>query len=230
MNTTRVCSVLAVALMATAAFGWTFSSGSKLYYNGKVASTDVIVRDGVAYVPLHDVAAALSLTVQKREDGYTLIKAGGASQIEGLNGKIGDDLFNGYFRVKVLRVVRGEHYQRQFSKGDDLAAESGKEIVAVILRVKNGMKVAKGVDLMPSGSTALTDEDEHSYGPFTGGYLDIPERAPTLVPGAATEYALTFAVPKKAVLKDLIFSPTGLVFGAGPDLRISLKTDEPPKP
>jgi len=219
----RLAFIVAVSLSAAAALGWAGWAGAKLYYNGKVASTDVIMKDGVAYVPIRDIAAALSLSLQPRADGYTLIKTGGANQVEGLQGKIGDDLFNGAFRLKVVRVVRGDHYQRQFSKGDDLVGPNGDDIVAVILHLKNGMKQAKTVDLMPGGNTAITDENEHSYGAFTGGYMDIPERAPTLVPGAATDYALTFHVPKNAVLKDLIFSPKSLVYDGGPDFRISLK-------
>jgi hypothetical protein len=219
----RSTFIAAVSLSAAAAFGWMHWAGSNLYYNGKVASANVIMQNGVPYFPIRDIAAALSLSVQPRADGYTLIKSGGANQVAGLQGKIGDDLFNGAFRVKVVRVVRGDHYQRQFSKGDNLDGPNGDDIVAVIMHVKNGMKQAKTVDLMPGGNTALTDENDHSYGPFTGGYVDIPERAPTLIPGAATDFALTFHVPKNAVLKDLVYSPKSLVYDGGPDFRISLK-------
>jgi hypothetical protein len=219
----RMALVTTAALAATAALGWARWAGAKLYYNGKVASSDVITRGGVAYVPIRDIAAALSMTVQTRDDGYVLMKAGGANQLEGLNGKVGDDLFNGVFRLKVNRVIRGSRYQRQFSKGDDLTAPEGEDIMAVVVRVKNGTQKTQMVDLMPGANTALTDENEHSFGPYSGGYMDIPERAPTLVPGAATDFALTFHVPKSAVLKDLIFSPRSLMLNGGPDFRVSLK-------
>lgn len=224
MNGLRIRTALAgaAALIAAAAAAWGGAAGAKLYYNGKVASGDVIVKDGVAYVPIRDVAAALAMTVQTRDDGYALVRPGGGTQIEGLNGKIGDDLFNGSFRFKVVEVVRGDHYTRRFSHGDDVIAPNGEEIVAVVIRVKNGTPKTQGV-MVFGEPTALTDEDEHGYEPSTGGWADGPGRNVDVLPGAAIDLALTFHVPRSAKLKDLLYTPSALPGKPGPAFRVSLK-------
>src|SRR2546423_1385136 len=92
----------------------------KLYLNGKIASTDILMHNGVAYVPIRDVAAALSMNLQKRPDGYAIGASGGANQVGGINGRVGDDLFNGEVRLKVIDVVRSSAYKRRFSRGEDI--------------------------------------------------------------------------------------------------------------
>lgn len=215
----RIAFVAAALLAAAAALGWSRLAGSRLYLNGKVASTEVIMHNGVAYVPVKDVAAALSMTVQARGDGYALVHAGGGTQIEGVNGKIGDDLFNGTYRLKVLKVVRGDSYKRQFSHGDDIIPPggSGDDVVAVVIRLKNGTQKTKGV--MVLGNPAdITDEDSHAYEQW---YNDSPARNVDLLPGAAVDLALTYHVPKNAVLKDLVYTVDALPHT--PAFRVSLK-------
>jgi len=58
-------------------------------------STNVLVNNGVAYVPIRMWLQRLDMAVEKRPDGLGTCKAGGANQVEGLQGKVGDDLFNG---------------------------------------------------------------------------------------------------------------------------------------
>jgi len=214
--------VIAAVVCASAALGWARLAEQKLYINGKVASAGVIVSNGIAYVPVKDVALALEMTAEKRPDGYALVRAGGANQVQGLTGKIGDDLFNGMYRVKVIRVIRKDRYERQFAKGDPVSAPDGKEVVAVVMRLKNGTKEARLIDLVyPGSNTGLTDGDEHSYGPITGLASDTPERAANLLPGAAVDTALVFFVPKGVVLMALVFEVGVAVHG--PAFRVSLK-------
>lgn len=215
--------LIAGVLSASAALAWIGAESNRLYINNRVASNDVIVRNGAAYVPVRDVAAALDMSVEKRADGFALVRAGGANQLEGLRGKIGDDLFNGRYRFKVIKVVRGRVYTKQFSGHDDVEAHAGKEMVAVVCRLKNGTNQTQTVDLMPGKNTALTDEDSHSFLPFTGLANDPPERAPKLLPGAATDFAIVFEVPEPAVLKDLVFSVQDFSNKPGQDFRVSLK-------
>ena len=96
----KVCCAAAGMLASAAAMAWAAGVGTKLYVNGKVASADVIMKDGRAYVPVKDVAAALGMTVVSRSDGFELTREGGANQVRGVDGKIGDDLFNGSFRIQ----------------------------------------------------------------------------------------------------------------------------------
>jgi len=90
-----------------------YAQSTKLYLNGNAISSGILERDGTAYVPLKDVATAFHLSVSKTAHGYELADSGGANQVEGVTGKIGDVLFNGYVRFQVLKVVRVKSWPRQ---------------------------------------------------------------------------------------------------------------------
>jgi hypothetical protein len=192
---------------------------------GKFATNDVLMKGGRAYVPLADMAKALDLTVQKTSTGYDLVKAGGANAVGGLTGKMGDMLFNGKYRFKVVKVVRAATYKPQFyNPGFDFTvASQSNEVVAVVCQLRNGTKEPVMIDITGGKNTALTDDSDHSYQNFTGSQIDMPERAPKLLPGAAYDFALTFDVPKTAVLKDLVFTVNDLSGRSNPDFRVSLK-------
>src|SRR5436189_1690352 len=91
----------ALGLWAVAAAASARAQGSvKLILNGKVASTDVRMINGRPYVPLADIARATGQVLVKKGSGYEIIAQGGANQVEGLHGKIGDTLFDGKWRLK----------------------------------------------------------------------------------------------------------------------------------
>src|SRR5689334_457235 len=98
---------LAVGVGATAALA---QAGRTLILNGEVASRDVRVIDGRPYVPVADVAKALGQTVVTRGGGWEITAAGGANQIQGLQGKIGDTLFDGRWRFQVVAVEPVDSY------------------------------------------------------------------------------------------------------------------------
>jgi hypothetical protein len=197
---------LAFVVLSTAAIAWHFQA-SRLYVNGELASSGVIERNGVAYAPIKDIASALKLNIQKTSRGYELAATGGANQAEGITGKVGDMLFNGYARFQVVKVIRGKEYTNQFS-GDNQKVTpypEGMDLVVVVCRIKNGLthKVSCG---LPAGTeTALADTQDHSFGPRTGLSIDCPNRGVDLLPGAAVDFALTFDVPASTVLGDLVY-------------------------
>src|SRR5439155_19373181 len=108
------CALLTGVLVAAAGVGWAAQRATRVYLDGKLVSANVINRNGSMYVSVSDVASALGLHVVKRSDGIDLTHAGGANQVQGMAGKVGDDLFNGKFRFKVVRVVRRHTYTKQF--------------------------------------------------------------------------------------------------------------------
>lgn len=221
----RLPLIFAGIAAAALAFAW-YVQGSALFVNGNLASNSVIERNGVAYVPIKDVAKALKLNVQKTAKGYELSDAGGANQIEGINGKVGDMLWNGFVRFKVVKVIRGKEYTNQFS-GDQQKVTpfpEGNDLVVVVCHVVNGTK-EKVTCLLPAGDdTGLTDTDAHSYGPRTGLSIDCPSRGQDLLPGAAVDFALTFDVPASATLKDLVYQVNIMVVGADKKkFRVSLQ-------
>jgi len=201
----RIPLCLALGLAAVAATAWVRQS-SNLYISGELASSNVFLHNGVACVPIKDVAAALKLTLQKTGRGLELSDAGGATQATGISGKVGDVLWNGYVRFQIIKVVRGKQYTNQFS-GDNQKVTPDRDaddLVVAVCRVKNGLKNDVTLEY-PGGETALTDTDGHSYSPRLGMSADISSRGVGLLPGAASDFALTFEVPSSATIDDLVY-------------------------
>jgi hypothetical protein len=234
--------VLAAALvpavcLATAALA---QSSMRLMVHGKTASADIRLIGGRPYVPLADMARAMNGTAVKRQGGYEITMggvdpttpqaAGGANEVRGTSGKIGQVLFNGKWRFAVLSVARAATYDSQFLADKQTFTPAGEteELVVVRCRLKNGQRTAQKAMLSPihPHNIALADDQGQSYAPKDfdkrGGDTDT---GPSLLPGAQTEFALLFSVPRGTSLKDLVFSlqtayddyPDG-----GTDVRISL--------
>ncbi|HTQ10152.1 MAG TPA: hypothetical protein VMI31_08790 [Fimbriimonadaceae bacterium] len=195
-----------------AAMVWAALAPGSLTVNGKTVSTDFVDKGGRTYVPLADVAKALDMTVQKSGSGYTLAPIGGANQLEGQRGKVGDVLQTPEFTFQVKKLVSSEHYQKMFGTDPKTvdAQHPGDAIVGVVIRIKN--KTNRVIYLSPFGqdATGLTDEDEHVYAQFTGGWADLPPGDHKLIPGSAIDFALVFEVPEKAKLKDLVYQFDGI--------------------
>ena len=237
MRTTRTLAVLGVA--ATAAYVFAAAIAPKLIVNGKTASNDVRMIGGKAYVPLNDVAKALDMQVAKTADGYSLSKSGGANMLAGnATGKMGEEIFTGKWRFKVIGVERMPKYVETLRALNqrDYEAKENEEIVVVSCRVKNG--TPKKDELVYSTDwdgtmNALTDTEEHSYQPIA---FDVKESetAPLgviFLPGAAVDFKMIFLVPKGTELKDLVFTALRYSMRSGYDqkkeppqhIRISLK-------
>jgi hypothetical protein len=209
-----------------------------LILNGKVASHDIRVIEGRPYVPLADVARALGQAVVKRSGGYEIRATGGANQVEGLQGKIGDVLFDGEWRFEVLRVNRVDSYAMKNKATNDYAIynttaefsdgvfrpKQGQSLVAIACRVKNGLRDQNQALWRPNSDThtALADDQGQSYPPIA---YDMPESGPfqskALLPGAAMEFTVLFTVPDGATLKDLVFT-LRTISSPGHDVRVSL--------
>lgn len=214
-------------------------AGSTLIMNGKVASTDVRVIGGKAYVPLADVAKALGQQVARSGQGYELTTAGGANQVEGLRGKIGDVLFDGQWRFTVTKVETVGSYKMTTDAEADFATydksaefdnerlvytpKEGYDLVVLRARLRNGTKEARSLWRTNSDTlTALTDDQGESYRPIA---FDMDEEAPflgkALLPGAGADLAVLFTVPRGRKLKDLVFT-LRTIDEKGKEVRVSL--------
>jgi len=224
-------SLFVCGLAFVACAGWAAQAGTKLLINGQVASTDIRTIDGRAYVPLADVARALHMTLVNKPGSIELTPEGGANQVEGTHGKIGESIFTGKWRFQVNSVQQMNEYTEKYTgRSEKITPKSAADTLVVVdCRIKNGLKAKQELILTVNadGRTALTDDQEHSFEPYrfdahneTGAY-----GGPVLLPGAAGEFALIFSVPQGATLKDLVFTilsgPADPVKGA--DLRISLQ-------
>jgi hypothetical protein len=204
---TRAAFVVAILLTATAALAYHYAASSDLFYNGSLVSSGVIQVKGVAYVPVKDFAKATNTVVTKTSRGYELGSAGGAGMVPGLEGKVGDELFNGIQRFKVIEVIRGKSYTNRFTGQKEVSTpySDQNDLVTIICRLKNGTKDSLQLALPGGDLTALTDMNEHAYSPRSTTSSDFQDRNPKLLPGSACDFALNFDVPSGAVLKDLVY-------------------------
>jgi hypothetical protein len=201
---------------------WAAQAAVRVNLNGTPASGRTI--SGSVYVKLSDVAKAFDMQVVAKGGSYELVKAGGANQLQGLNGKIGEEIFTGKWKFLVKDVQRVEKYMLKFATSKfEMTAEPGSELVIVTCRFKSGVKESATVYFNGLGDTALTDMEEHGYkvkwGDIGGGVAE------TMLPGSAKDFALVFQVPKEAVLKDLVYTiePVDLRKYGKTNLRISLR-------
>ena len=201
------------------------SPGVNLYFNGGLASSRVIQHNGIAYAPIADMAKALNQTVVTRGDGYAITPAGGANQVNGINGKIGDKLTNGEIVFSVVKVFRTDKYTFQFTTGE-LAADNPKnDLVVVVFRAKSARHISGFLSLAGGDNTAITDQDEHSYTPSRFG-RDFQSGTPTLLPGSAVDWAMCFIVPKNQKIGDLVYDIYGSGYKSG-TFRVSLASANP---
>lgn len=213
----------------------------KLIVNGKSTAVETRVIDGSTYVKLSDMAKALDMVVVKRSDGQLeLTKAGGANQINGLSGNIGDTIFDGKWRFTVLSVDSPDSFTMKtdsepYGAGMPyewsrqtrlLKATQGHKLVVIQCRVANGVKERRTLWTAISDDrirTALTDQDGISYPPIAYDYEGAPIQTPGLLPGAQLTFPVIFSVPVAATLKDLVFTlKNNQGDERGVDVRISL--------
>ncbi len=212
------------------------AAGTKLYVDGKLASSRVVIVDGRAYVPVVDVAEALGMTVGQVEDGYALTREGGANQVEGVaQGGIGDELFTGKWRLQVVDIKQaGDQYTERYYQQERTIKPNGadEELIVLNCRVKNATEATVSpilTERLP-GNTALADAAEHSYAPIdydarqeinkTQSYAASP-----LLPGAAAEFALVFSVPKGTAPKALVFSLMAYPDDVGKDEHTDVRVE-----
>lgn len=199
---------LGVSAIAVFAAGMVFAqAGKTLYMNGKPVSRGLITQGGKVYAPIADIAKGLDMTVIPKADGFEIAPAGGANQLGGMTGKVGDLINAGQFTFKVVRVQRGATYTRQFDGTNVENAPEGDDMVAVVCRLKNALKKPVMLSLTGGESTALTDQEEHSFQPYSGLTRDVPGgfAGYKALPGAAADFAILFHVPKATKLKDFVY-------------------------
>lgn len=207
----RFVWIFGAMLLGALALG-AMQAAKTLKINGSTASSRVIEVKGMAYVPVQDVAKALQMAVAKTSKGYELKPAGGAGMVQGLLGKVGDELFNGFVRFKVVEVLRGKSYINRFS-GDKQAITPFPEendLVVVVIRIRNGLKVALDLGLPGGQLSGLTDMNARTYAFRNGVTTDVPDRLAHLLPGSAVDFALTFDVAPDVQLKDLVYEAQDL--------------------
>jgi len=228
--------IAALAAMLLLAAGPGRAQGT-LTMNGKVVSTDVRTLGGSAYVKLSDMAKALGMVLVKRPGGYELTKAGGTDQVQAMTqGKIGDVLFDGYWRFQVKSVETADTYSVQKtgaglyydSRTNIVQAKPKTKLVVIKCRMTNGQKSVQTFWLAPlpgerAINNALTDAEGESYPPDGYDLDGSTSQSKPLLPGAKTDFTILFSVPEGTRLKDLVFTLQNNDSRPGSDVRVSLQ-------
>ncbi|MGI4790297.1 MAG: hypothetical protein ACRYFS_15775 [Janthinobacterium lividum] len=225
--------VLSLALIVTPAL-----ADETLTINGKTASTTVRTLNGSTYVKLSDVAKALGMVVIKHPGGYEITKSGGANQVQAMTqGKIGDVLFDGWWRFQVRSVEMPDTYTAKFLDGTNslhydaathmVRADARHKMVVVHCRMTNGQKSVQTFWIAPLPgerkiNNALTDTDGESYSPDCFDLDGSISQSKPLLPGAKTDFVMLFSVPEATQLKDLVFTLQNNDSRPGNDVRVSL--------
>lgn len=179
-----------------------------LLYGGKPASARLRVIGGETYVPVRDVAKALGMEVVKRDAAtLELTRAGGANQLEGTRGKVGDVLFNGHWRFQVnkIRVVRKYDRINEYYGETEIAPNEGEVLLVAECTARNGRKETTALRVIQD-KTAVAAQDD-TTAPMVGCDMKTDGArtySPGVLPGAAFKVVLCFSVPRDFQPKDLV--------------------------
>lgn len=207
-------AVVALAIGQAASFA--------LNINGKAVAGKTMVSKGETYVPLSALkAAGVTATVKAGTLHLGLNGDGGANQVKALEGGVGDWLFNGIWRFKVVSV----------SPNDD-----GRPGWKVEVELRNGTKL-DAIQLGGTGfeSLMLVMADGNAIKPYNITDIDRP-----ISQGATAGVALVFyddegngRKPEKLILRIVPDEGTrnflknqGVAYTVGdPSFRINLKKE-----
>lgn len=211
-------------------------AGKNLIIAGQVATSDLKVINGRTYVPLADVARALNMTLVDKRTSIEMIPAGGANEVNGLRGKLGDQIFTGKWRFTPVSLDQRDSYTTKYDVSRETInpRNNGETLFILSCRIKNGQKETMEMVFTQRkcGHTALTDDQEHSYAPiaYDAHNETGPYGGPKMLPGSASEFAIIFSVPIGTNPKDILFTIiSGKDLGEekpdklGTDLRVSVK-------
>jgi hypothetical protein len=197
-------------------------SNANLIVNNKTTITDVQMIGGQAYAPLRDVAKAFEMQLTKSGNNYKLAPEGGASQVGSKTVRIGQEVFDGRWRMVVNKVERVSEYRLISTKpyyvdisdyhditggnaeGEVVKPKKGYLMLAHI-RIKNGMKQKAKFGMSEKGNTAIIGEGEKTFAPLIFDTESDGNATRDLLPGSAIEIKILFAVPDS-------FKPTAIIF------------------
>lgn len=200
----------AVLALVLAGFAVAQSSGYRLVVSGQVSSEKAIVVKGRTYVPL---SALKTLGVSSSLKGNTLTlrnassqtsSAGGTVQRASLEGCLGEQLFNGVWRVRVSKLSR-------------ISKDGGTPGWGLTLELRNGSRSTliatdAGIDGTGKGiQVAFDDATTLNVDPYDVQKLTYA----SLPPGGSAVHQLKFYYPSGTV-PDAVKTPTKFLLEVDP--------------
>ena len=236
MKTLLLCA-LTLGTVASAHAQLKASNEKTLLINDMLASERLQRVGNSVMVPIADVAKSLGLTVVKTSKGYALVKDGGANQVEGIRGKLGETVFDGKWRFTVTNPREVDSYTLETKTATDYGLinpiakingttyepKPGYRLLVYRCEVKNGLKAALQLWWFQNDThTALADANGESFPPILTDIASESFQSKPLLPGAKLEFNLVFCIPTSANPRELVFT-LRTVLEKGSDVRISLE-------
>ena len=191
-------------------------TGVTVWINGTPATADGRTINNKLYVPLADIAKAMNMTLVKRPGGFDLSPVGGANQLNGtMQGKMGERLVSPKWNFTVRGIKTVDTYEERYCQDRKTFKPNGAgdTLIVVDCTMENGLKATKSPVLTERepGNTALADKNGQSYPPIDYDARQLMNKiqsyeAAPLLPGAKSDFALVFSIPKDAAAKALVFS------------------------
>jgi hypothetical protein len=180
----------------------TTDNPSTLQFNDATAPTDVLMKNGHAYVPVSAVAKLLNASVQVDGSTYKFIPLDNSRQVNGDEGKVGEMIRLGYANVTATSVNSGPVYHSKYG-GSDTTAAAGQKVISIGLHIQNSTLKQQTCIVLGGDKSALADTMGRSYP--VSSFSDFQHRGEDLLPGAACDIVLVFTVADDVVLKDLVY-------------------------
>ncbi len=216
-------TMLGVAIVATAiVVGQSVTGQLSLSINGKAVPGRTLVAKGETYIPLSALkAAGVTINVKSGTLYLGLTPSGGANQINALEGKVGDWLFNGIWRLRVVSVSPNDDGRpgwkirvelRNGTKLDSMAlGGTGLESIALVMADANQIKPYNITDIdRPVGQGSSIDVNLVFYDDDGNGRL--PDK-------------LIFRIAPDATTKAFLKGQGAAFSVADPSFRVNLKRD-----
>lgn len=232
-------SVLLVAGLA--ALGIASIVQTTVVMDGTTISSRVKTIGGEAWIPVSDLARAKGLQVQSSGNTINLTTPGGANQVKGTNGKLGEMLFSGKWRLQIDTFSKVKRYTIQNEtttdysvfngvanlNGQVFTAKSGFELYVAKCTIKNARKDSAQFDWNPIDNQSSVANADGSNSPWL--VYDIPSPAfvsSPILPGSKIDFNICFAVAKGSKPSEIVFMAKGLLDSKPDIFRISV-TDAP---
>lgn len=215
-------TIIGFGALAVFAIGQAITGGMKLNINGKAVAGETLVSKGQVYVPLSALKAAGVTTNAKAGTLHLgLNPTGGANQVQALEGKVGDWLFNGIWRLRVDGVVPTDDGRpgwkvkvelRNGGKLDNVALDgTGFESLTLVMADSNIIRVGNITDIVrPMGQGMSINVDLIFYDDDGNGRL--PDK-------------LIMKINPDSATKDFLKRMGASYSVADPSFRINLKKD-----
>lgn len=195
----------------------------------------ILVAAGIAIINCGSADAAK--TKQKSSQ-----PPGGANEVQGTRGKLGQLLFTGKWRFQAIRVnpasptyiLKTPRSEQDYAKYHDVAdfddnshtftAKQGYTFITVDCYAKNGQPKVEQLDFFSDAqNTAITDNQSNGYPPIA---IDMITKGvwvtKNLLQGSGETITFVFAVPEGTTPQDLIVTLKNWEDHKGKDVRISL--------